>query len=59
MWLGFVAESGRQSDTCVLLRFVSVWYVCVYMCAYAMWRSLVCVWLLFLAKCSLGLIQLY
>jgi len=29
VWWGFVAESGRQSDTCVLLSFVRVfWYVC-------------------------------
>ena len=38
MWWGFVAESGRQSDTCMLLSFVRVlWYVCG---------------CLFLAKCS-------
>ena len=40
VWLGFVAESGRQSDTRVLLNFVRV-----------LWYS-VCVWLPFLAKCS-------
>ena len=45
MWWGFVAESGRQSDTCVLLSFVKVlWYVCG--CLF--WSNLV-----------LGLIQLY
>ena len=38
VWWGFVAESGHQSDTCVLLSFVRVvWYVCGYP---------------FLAKCS-------
>ena len=40
VWWGFVAESGRQTDTCarVLLSFVRVvWYVC----GYTFWPNVV------------------